>query len=216
VPGDRERLEGQLALMPWLGGGGWSGQCGSTAARLPRRTCSTATAGGRQVLSRSADGTVRRWDWGWGECVAVVQGGGAVAAPAAGALPLTRDEFTARLRGADVVAAAAGTHSWRLTAGEPEAAVEDRAGRPVAWFPAVVAPVTTHPACGSGPARSAATSASSRCGGRSSRALDASGTAGREAGAGAPGPRRTPRHLSATGRMVNPAAVPRILLVIAT
>ena len=79
---------------------------------------------GRRVVSGSADNTVRVWDAETGKCLEVIRGTGDVAAIAAGPSRLP----------------------WRALARGLETVIESQAtGSPVAWFPAALRLITTHP-----------------------------------------------------------------------
>jgi WD40 repeat protein len=79
---------------------------------------------GRRIGSRSADGTVRVWDAASGTCLEVIQGDGDPAAIAAGP---EQFPFRAMRRELETVIARADS------------------GEPIAWFPAALDHITTHP-----------------------------------------------------------------------
>jgi WD40 repeat protein len=83
------------------------------------------TGGG--IVSGSDDGTVCVWDAATGECIDVIQGTGDVAAIAAGFNDTGKFPWRALNRGNETVI-------------EPAAG-----GEPIAWFPAALENITTHP-----------------------------------------------------------------------
>jgi len=79
---------------------------------------------GRRLASGSDDGTVRVWDAASGECLAAHRGSGDVSAIAAGPP----------------------SFAWRALSRTLETVIEDATtGEAVAWFPAALLPITTHP-----------------------------------------------------------------------
>ena len=80
---------------------------------------------GRWIVSGSDDGTVRVWDAASGDCLEVIQGFGDVAA----------------------IAAPASVFPWRAMSWNLETAIEPASGgEAVAWFPAALTRLATHPA----------------------------------------------------------------------
>jgi WD40 repeat protein len=82
---------------------------------------------GRRLASRSEDWTVRVWDADSGDCLEVIQGQDDVAAIAKG------------LGGT-------GEFPWRALSRRDETVIEPAVGgEPIAWFPAQLDHITTHP-----------------------------------------------------------------------
>jgi WD40 repeat protein len=84
----------------------------------------TYTPDGRRIVSESLDGTIRVWDAQTGECLEIIEGSGDVKAIAAGA-----SKFPLR--------AIARVHETVIERTED--------GKPIAWFPIVLAHIITHP-----------------------------------------------------------------------
>jgi WD40 repeat protein len=79
---------------------------------------------GRRIVSGSYDGTVRVWDAATGDCLEVIPGFGDVAA----------------------IAAPASVFSWRAMSRNLETVIEPASGgEAVAWFPAALGHLATHP-----------------------------------------------------------------------
>ena len=79
---------------------------------------------GRRIVSGSDDDTVRVWDAASGDCLEVIQGFGDVAA----------------------IAAPASVFPWRAMSRNLETVIEPASGgEAVAWFPAALEHLTTHP-----------------------------------------------------------------------
>jgi WD40 repeat protein len=79
---------------------------------------------GRRLASGARDETVRVWDAEGGECLEVIQGRGDVAAIAAGP----------------------SSFPWRALPRGDGTAIEPASGaEPIAWFPAALDHITTHP-----------------------------------------------------------------------